>query len=190
MFPTPGPRDGHGGGFLTDIDAARRRFDERFDGLWSLIYSCWNDEDRRSMERAAPAGSDARRALRKVFERFPLAHYIQTLQLLAGDRGRNALVALSYAGILYNFDRDYEKADEMVREECASAQRILEALTRLDVGAIVGERLFDAMGRFSVDDTAEAWLTPFWGQGSIWEFRQFFEKDLGGWPLGEEDALG
>jgi hypothetical protein len=189
MFPTPGPRDDHGSRFLTEIGAARRRFDERFDGLWSLIYSCWNDEDRRAMERAAPAGSPARESLRKVFERFPLAHYIRTLKLLAGDWGRNALVELWYAEILYNYDQDYEKADEMVRQECASAQRVLEALRRLDVEAIVGEGLFEATGRFSINDTAEAWLTPFSGEAGIWRFREFFEENLGGWPLGD-DALG
>ena len=75
MFATP-DRQGRRGAYLSDIDAARRRFEERFDGIWSFLYSCWREEDRRLIERAAPADSAGRKALTKVLDECESTHRV------------------------------------------------------------------------------------------------------------------
>ncbi len=135
--------------FVTTIDAARRQFATNFEGLWRLLWVGLSESDWETLLLEAPPRSARWRRLSHLFEVFPFNQYFQTLGLLAGDRGHHARIEFGYAEILYNYDKDWKKADAVVHARHESIIRILDALGRLDIASACDEAILESCDSFS-----------------------------------------
>src|SRR4051812_8198981 len=58
-------------GWVSPIDAARKRFAQSFRGVWQLVLSGEDEQELEALAKDAPEGSVERECLERVFERFP-----------------------------------------------------------------------------------------------------------------------
>ncbi len=174
LFSTP-DRKGDCSNYLTTIGAARKQFQENFQSIWGLIFCAIDEEDFAALTTAAPPGSAEKKLIERVFERFPFTHYLEVLEFLADDWGRDALIELDFWDFWQNSYGDTEKMD-MVETERASASRIFEALRRLDIAALRGEVLFEPQAS-SYHGAAEPWFAPYSQNQSVDRFQRYLFEE-------------
>lgn len=156
MFSAP-DHAGDSYNIVTSIGAARKQFDDNFAGIWRLLHSGLCEPDLEALMKVAPPRSANWSKIVRLFDVFPFNDYFQTLGLLARDWGRDALVEFSYSSILYNYDKDDEKAVAMVHARRDSVIRVLDKLGRFDIASLCDEPFLDSDNFFSSGNPAP-WL--------------------------------
>jgi hypothetical protein len=143
--------------FTTPIGVARRQFSQNFAGLRRFLYVAEDESAFEALKVAASEGSKARLALEKVFDLFPFADYLQVLEFLAGDWGDHARVDLSFCEILWTYD---EQSIALVHRLLAGSNRVFDALSRLDLAALIDEDFLKSDRRYDGAGVS-AWLAPY-----------------------------
>ena len=141
-------------------------------------------ENSEAPVKTSPVGSVERNCLERVFDRFPFTHYLQTLELLAGqDWGRDARIELTYSSILYNYDPDLERSVAMVQAECELQAVFSRPYADWTFPPCVASAFWSRRPLTELGGVAPWVLVPYEHEGSA---RRFQRKSRGPdeeWPL-------
>jgi hypothetical protein len=162
---------------ITTIGQARKQFAANLDAVWGLLFP--GEDELEALMAAAPEGSDARKCLAKVFDRFPLANYLSVLKFLAEDWGGEALIELNYYEVAHCFSPpdEYRAA---IQAEFESTLRVLDALRQLDVASLPGEVFFASNRSYNGSGIAP-WLAPYLHHEAVRRFQRWFIPDVYEW---------
>jgi hypothetical protein len=172
-----GDLDGRYDHFQAPVAKASRQFKHNLEGIWQFLFSGFDDDRWAALLDAAPAGSEARKCIRRVFERLPFVDYLRILHLLADDLGGHALIELDFYEVSFSFG-DHDENRASIQAEFESTLRVLDALRRGDVASLPGEVFFATDRRYD-GAGVEPWLAAYEDLDGIRRFRHWFLPDPG-----------